>query len=365
MEIWSSTWWRRAISLAGKADKEHRKHSAGRVLRWAAVRVIIFFTSPPAGELWILPPNFHTRDIAVARGPLLLAPAGSLDAAVRAFAAGADAVYVGLKGWSRGGARGELSQDQLRDCLLLAHAGGGQVHLAANIIPKAHERASLLQHLADFADCGLDAVIVNDIGLLRDVRNQLPRLPVTVSIGCGALNLHDALFYQQLGAAAIVLPGNLEPPEIAEIKAHAAIQVEVMLHMVQEFLQLGKCWMPSYLNFAAAERPAPAQRLNGSVKRGGVGSCFRICQQPWTLLRDGADTGQRLLPSRQISRVAQIADFLAAGVDVIKIQGRGLLPDAVGAVVGVYRSAIDAWKNGQRVTATEAALPAMWTVQGR
>src|SRR5208337_286895 len=138
-------------------------------------------------------------------------------------------------------------------------------------------------------------------------------------------------------------------------------------------IQLGKCWMPSYVHFAAADKIFPAQRLGGSVKRGGVGTCYRICQQPWTLLKDGAEADQRLFPSRQISRVAELAAFLDAGVDVIKIQGRSLFPEMVGAIIGTYRSAADAWKCGQKAdqkadqktNGNRAALPVMWTVQGR
>ena len=296
---------------------------------------------------------------------VLLAPAGSLEAAEQAFVAGADAVYTGLKGWSRGGARGELDREQLRQCIELARRLGREVQLALNIIPRPEERERLLGELGEAAEWGLNVVIVNDVGLLRDIRRELPLLAVTISIGCGALNLNDVLFYQDLGASAVVLPGYLEPREIAAIKARSSIAVEVMPHMVEEFIQLGKCWMPSYHHFAAAERIQPAPRLAGSVKRGGVGTCFRICQQPWKLFLDGAEVGQRVLPSRQISRVAELGEFLDAGVDVVKIQGRSLSAEIVGVITGRYRSALDAWKRGSRLEGIEAELPAMWTVQGR
>lgn len=296
---------------------------------------------------------------------MLLAPAGSLDAAAQAFAAGADAVYAGLKGWSRGGARGELDREQLRQCIELAHGLGRKVQLALNIIPRSPERERLLAELGEAADVGLDAVIVNDLGLLRDIRRKLPEMDITVSIGCGALNVDDVLFYQDLGASAVVLPGYLEPREIAAIKAKSSIAVELMLHMVEEFIQLGKCWMPSYYHFAAAERMQPAPRLAGSVKRGGVGTCFRICQQPWKLLLEDVEVDCRVLPSRQISRLAELGEFLEAGVDVIKIQGRSLSAEMVGAVTGRYRSALDAWQRGGAADFMPAALPPMWTVQGR
>jgi putative protease len=296
---------------------------------------------------------------------MILAPAGSLEGAAQAFQAGADAVYVGLKGWSRGGARGELDREQLRQCTRLAQAHGKKIHLAVNIIPKPREREVLLEQLSELTAWGLHAVILNDLGLLCQIKQQLPQLPITASIGCGALNVSDVLLYQDLGASAVVLPGYLEPEEIAALKAKVSIPVELMLHMVEEFIQLGKCWMPSYLNFAAAERVIPAQRLSGSVKRGGVGSCFRICQQPWTLLKDGEEADRRMLPSRQISRLGELGAFLDAGVDVIKIQGRSLPAEMASAIIGRYRSAVDAWKAGRPADSSCDALPPMWTVQGR
>ena len=241
-----------------------------------------------------------------------------------------------------------LTVGSLRRCIQLADALGKKVQLAANIIPKPQERQQLLRQLAELADWGLCGVILNDVGFLREVRRKLPGLAITASIGCGALNTSDALFYQELGATAVVLPGYVEPQEIAAVKAKASIQIEVMLHMVQEFIQLGKCWMPSYLNFTAAERGDQPQRLSGSVKRGGVGSCFRVCERPWRLLKDGVEADRRLFPSRQISQVAELGAFLDAGVDVIKIQGRSLPVDIVGAIIGTYRAAADAWKCGQK-----------------
>jgi len=301
---------------------------------------------------------------------ILLAPAGSLDGAAQAFQAGADAVYVGLKGWSRGGARGELDREDLRQCTELAQARGKEIHLAVNIIPKPHERELLLDKLAEMAAWGLHAVILNDLGLVRKVSQRLPQLAITASIGCGALNVSDVLLYQDLGASAVVLPGYLEPQEISALKARASIRVELMIHMVDEFIQLGKCWMPSYLNFAATERVVPTQRLSGSVKRGGVGSCFRICQQPWSVMKDGEEADRRMLPSRQISRIGELAAFLDAGVDVIKIQGRSLPAEMASAIVSRYRVAMDDWKAGRESGGCKAdwsytALPRMWTVQGR
>ena len=296
----------------------------------------------------------------------LLAPAGSLDAAEAAYEAGADTVYVGLKGWSRGGYRGELARDELEVCLEKARRRGKSVWLAANTIPQPAERTRLLDRLAGLVALGLDGVIVNDAGFLREVVRAFPRLPVSASIGCGALNEEDVLFYEALGAAAVVLPGTLDPGEVAAIKRRVSLQVELMVHMVEQFIQLGKCFMPSYLHYRPTQREEVGIRLTGSMKRGGVGVCFKVCQELWDLDRDGRQLDRRLFPARQISRLADLGDFLDVGVDIVKLQGRSLPPALLAPLVRRYRAAIEDWEAGKRRAVPEpAALPAMWTVVGR
>jgi collagenase-like PrtC family protease len=97
-----------------------------------------------------------------------------------------------------------------------------------------------------------------------------------------------------------------------------------------------------------------------------VGPCFRICQQPWKLQADGVEFDDRFLPARQISRLASVGEFLEAGVDVIKIQGRSLPAEMVGAITRSYRGAMDGWKRGRTVVHYDMpVLPPMWTVEGR
>jgi U32 family peptidase len=298
---------------------------------------------------------------------VLLAPAGSLEAADAAFDAGADVVYVGLKGWSRGGYRGELTPEELTQCLTQAKRKGKRVWLAANIIPRPKERADLLKRLSELADSGLDGIIVNDLGFLREVRRAFPDLFLSASIGCGALSVEDVRFYEAEGAGAVVLPANLDPEEVAAIKAKTTIQVELMAHMVEQFVQLGKCFMPSYLHFHPTERDEVGLRLTGSMKRGGVGVCFRVCQEPWDLYDGDRKREQLLFPSHQLSRLADLGDFLDAGVDVVKLQGRSLPPELLAPLVRRYRSAIAAWESGNRdwVPPEPAVLPPMWTMVGR
>jgi putative protease len=314
--------------------------------------------------------------------PVLLAPAGSPEAIRTALDAGADAVYVGLEGWSRGGARRELSWDELVAGQREAASAGRTLQVALNTIPKPEERARLFERIPDLLDLGIRDVIVNDIGTLATLRRRFENLRLTASIGCGAQTVADVAFFRDLGAHAVVLPGTVSPAEMREIRTVRGISVEIMVHMVEEFVLLGKCWMPSYVHLKPSPLPFvfPSQaeraddtpegalrglRQTGSMKRGGVGACFRICQQPWELFDSGRRVGTRFFPSRQISRIAEVEAYVEAGVDVLKLQGRSLPVELLSPLVRRYREAIDARTTPAAFEALWAELPAAWTVVGR
>ena len=314
--------------------------------------------------------------------PTLLAPAGSPGAVGAALEAGADAVYVGLKGWSRGGTRGEFGWDELVASHREIASAGKELRVALNTIPKPRERARLFEQIPALLDLGIRDLIVNDIGILAALRRLFPDLRLTASIGCGAQTAADAAFFRDLGADAVVLPGTLSPAEMSEIRSVRGISLEIMVHMVEEFVLLGKCWMPSYVNLkpsplpvefppgAADETDMPdgalrGLRQTGSMKRGGVGACFRICQEPWELLAGGRRVDTRFFPGRQISRISEVQAFADAGVDVLKLQGRSLPPELLAPLVRSYREAIDARTGLPANEVRPAALPPTWTVVGR
>jgi U32 family peptidase len=312
--------------------------------------------------------------------PVLLAPAGSPEAVLAALEAGADAVYVGLKGWSRGGARRELDWDELAAARRRVALAGRRIQVALNTIPKPEERARLFESIPALLDLEIDEVIVNDVGTLSALSRRFPDLRLTASIGCGARTVADVAFFRDVGAFAVVLPGTVSPGEMREIRAVRGISLEIMIHMVDEFILLGKCWMPSYVHLKPSPLPAvfPSAaadagdlpegaigglRQTGSVKRGGVGACFRICQQPWELYASGQRVDSQLFPSRQISRVAEVQAYAEAGVDVLKLQGRSLPVERLAPLVRRYRNAIDGRTAAEE--AQPAELPQTWAVVGR
>ena len=307
----------------------------------------------------------------------LLAPAGSAEAVWAALDAGADAVYVGLEGWSRGGARGELNWEELVACQRRVASAGRELQVALNIIPKPQERARLFGRIPPLLDLGVRTLIVNDIGILRSLRHRFPALRLTASIGCGAQTVSDAAFFRDLGANAVVLPGTVGPGDIREIRAVQGIAIEVMVHMVEEFILLGKCWMPSYAHLKPSPLPEGLRadatpegadrglRQTGSMKRGGVGACFKICQQPWDLFERDRWVDTRFFPSRQISRAAEVGAYVAAGADILKLQGRSLSPELLAPLVRRYRAALDGRPELAGVGGQPVALPTSWTVVGR
>ncbi len=314
--------------------------------------------------------------------PTLLAPAGSIEAVRAALDAGADAVYVGLEGWSRGGSRRELSWDELVASHREASDAGRSLSVALNTIPKPRERARLFERIPALLELGIRDVIVNDIGILAMLHRQFPGLRLTASIGCGAQTAADVAFFRDLGAHAVVLPGTVTSAEMREIRGVRGIAIEIMIHMVEEFVLLGKCWMPSYVSLRPSPLPAEFPRANagadetpeggfrgfrqtGSMKRGGVGACFRICQQPWELHDGGRRVDSRFFPGRQISRIAEVRTYAESGVDVLKLQGRSLPPDILVALVRSYREAIDGRPAPAAGELLPAPLPAAWTVVGR
>jgi putative protease len=313
--------------------------------------------------------------------PVLLAPAGSPEAIRAALDAGADAVYVGLEGWSRGGARRELDWDELVTAQREVTSAGRSLQVALNTIPKPEERARLFERIPALLDLGIRDVIVNDVGILAALKQRFENLRLTASIGCGAQTVADVAFFRDLGAHAVVLPGTVSPAEMREIRTVRGISVEIMVHMVEEFVFLGKCWMPSYMHLkpspfpavfsskaGAGETPEGALRglrQTGSMKRGGVGACFRICQQPWELFAGGRRVDTRLFPSRQISRIADVEAYAEAGVDVLKLQGRSLPVEMLAPLVRRYREALDARTIPDAYEPPPATLPAAWAVVGR
>ena len=251
--------------------------------------------------------------------PLLLAPAGSLPAVAAALSAGADAVYVGVRTLSRGGKTG-LSTAAVGAAVSACRREGARLHAAINAIPTSGELPAFLASLHRLRDAGVDEVILNDPGVIAFAHREIPGWPVCASVGLSVLNPEDARAYRDLGVDAVVLPSAVRPEEIPPIKKASGLRIEVFAYCRPEFLLHGKCGLTGYV--AEGDGGGTA-----SAKRGG--SCRLVCRN-------------LPVPAAAHSLEDELPVWIAAGVDVFKIEGRELSPPAVAALVTRFRRKLDA-----------------------
>ncbi|MFQ5343446.1 MAG: peptidase U32 family protein [Anaerolineae bacterium] len=271
----------------------------------------------------------------------LLAPGGSVDMVRVALNSGADAVYCGVKGWSRYPSHG-LSDPEIAQTLDLVHDRDRKLLLAMNSVPRTKETDLFLERVERYAVWGIDGLIVNDIGVLQLLHHQLPDLPLSASVGCGAVNVEDVLFLEATGATTVILPWTVSPADVARMRAATDAHLEIFVFGLKEHIHLGRCYMPGYV-----QRIEKRVRLDdqgrslvvGSAKQGGV--CYRICKVGCVLAGNGTTHNTRL-PYESFFIYRDLKAFLHAGVDLLKIQGRDLTPVSVGALVRFYRRLLDA-----------------------
>jgi len=264
------------------------------------------------------------------RTPELFAPAGSLEAVNAVLSAGADAVYVGCRGWSRDGERSALPQEEVREAASLCRKNGVPLHAALNTIPGDAEIPSFLATVTQLAEDGASAVILSDPGVIALVRRALPGMRITASVGVSTLNPSEARFYRDVGADAVVLPTALSPEEVPAIKAESSLRVEVFVRCRPEILLQGKCALPGYAREGKSSPGRPHLAGTGapaSAKR--TGRCHLVC---------------RAIPlSREPHSIEdELAPWIACGVDAFKVQGRGIPPQKLFNLVSRIRRKLDA-----------------------
>jgi putative protease len=258
-----------------------------------------------------------------ARHPILLAPAGTLPAVEAALSAGADAVYIGIRGFSRG-VRGGIPPEAVRDAAALCRAAGARLHAAVNSVPRSEEIPSFLSSMARLAEEGISEVILNDPGVIALVRREFPGLPICASVGLSVVNPQDAAACRDLGAEAVVLPAAVRREEILPIKRASSLRIEVFAWCRAEFLLHGRCGLTGY----AAEG---ADGGTASPKRGG--GCRLVCR--------GLP-----VPREPRSLEDELPSWIRAGADVFKIEGRELPPESLKGLVGRFRERLDAAAGG-------------------
>ena len=271
----------------------------------------------------------------------LLAPAGNLEMAKAVVESGANAVYVGARGWSRRRDAYELSDGQLHEAIAIAHAGGAKLRVAINTNMESSQLPALLQKMEKFVAWGVDGAIMTDVGAIAAVHRRFPDLVIHASIGANILNNQDVKFYQDIGVSQVVADTKLTLRELAARKIQGEVGIEVLIHANMCYTYLGKCWMSPYHRLERTRDDFGKDLFRGSPNRGGLD--YRVCLEQWELY-----AGAELLEPRITLRndaffyLDDIPPLIDLGVHCLKIQGREYPVPLVAQIVRFYRELIDA-----------------------
>lgn len=271
--------------------------------------------------------------------PELLAPAGDREAFLAAVAAGADAIYCGVTGQLNARRRaGGIAPAELPELCRLAHDRGVRVYVTMNVVVKQEELAAALAAAGQVLAAGADALIIQDLGFLAEVRSAYPAAEIHVSTQA---NVHDARgvrLCEKLGAARVTLSRELPLQEIASIAAETSTELEVFSHGAICPSYSGVCMLSSFL------------RQGRSPNRG---LCAQPCRLPFDLV---GEKGVRLQPASRERALCthdncvidDLAALAAAGVASLKLEGRMKPAAYVWAVTSAYRAALDALARGEQ-----------------
>lgn len=263
----------------------------------------------------------------------LLAPAGNMECLHAAVKAGADAVYLGAGHFNARRGADNFSLENLAEACDYAHLRGVKIYLTLNTVVLPSELPDALELARQAYRCGVDAFIVQDIGISIELSRIMPDVEVHVST---QMNIHDEDGLRAaaaLGATRVTLARELSLAEIArlhELAEELGVELESFAHGALCICYSGQCFMSSLVGGRSANR----------------GRCAQACRLPYELhnraLRKTLDApGEHLLSPKDLCTANLIPELLQAGVASLKIEGRMKSPEYVQAVVGVYRAVND------------------------
>ena len=282
----------------------------------------------------------------------ILAPAGSFDSMKAAVAAGADAVYMG---GSRFGARAYAENPDemgMLEAINYVHLHGRQLYMTVNTLVKEDEMDDLYDYLLPYYQAGLDAVIVQDMGVFSYIREHFPDLPVHASTQMTITGPEGAALMTRMGATRIVTARELSLEEIRSIYQETGVEIESFVHGALCYCYSGQCLFSSLIGGRSGNR----------------GRCAQTCRLPFDVLRRldennpnenknkkkengvlNPGDSKYVLSLKDLCTLDILPDILEAGVYSLKIEGRMKSPRYTAGVVRLYRKYVDLYlKNGRK-----------------
>lgn len=260
----------------------------------------------------------------------LLSPAGSMEALKAAIHNGADAVYLGGKRFGARAFAQNFSENELIDAINYAHIYDVKIYITVNTIIYEDEFDEALDFIEFLYTHNVDAVIMQDIGLISAAHKRFPDLVIHASTQCHNHNKENIEFFKSLGVSRVILDREMSLDDINKLDVD--IEKEIFVHGALCICYSGCCLM-SFLN---------------GGRSGNRGECTGCCRLPYKLIKDGKECktdGDFLLSTKELNTSGRIKEILASDITSLKIEGRMKSPEYVGFITKYYRNLIDGKEN--------------------
>ncbi len=272
--------------------------------------------------------------------PELLAPAGNMEKLIFAAQYGADAVYFGTEFGSLRAYAGNFTLDEAETAIKYLHEKNKKAYVTLNIYPFSDEYDRLVKIAGTLAETGADALIIADIGLMREIRKAGVKTPIHVSTQANTTSAQTVLAYAELGAVRVNLARELSCEQIEHIQKQIAgnnveIETEIFIHGAVCFSYSGRCAVSDYMTGRGANR----------------GECTHPCRWAYHLVEEQRpgeylpvfedERGQYIFNSKDLALFEFVPRLTEAGVKAFKIEGRMKSIHYIASTVALYRKIID------------------------
>lgn len=279
----------------------------------------------------------------------LLAPAGSMASLIAAVQNGADAVYLGGAHFGARASAVNFNEEQMREAVSYAHLYGVKVYVTVNTLIRDEELSECLDYIGTLYQSGVDALIIQDLGLMNCVRHQYPDFELHASTQMHIHNRDGLTMLKQWGIKRGVLARET-PLELIRELSKENIDLEVFVYGAYCVSYSGQCLMSSSIGHRSGNR----------------GECAQSCRLPYKLIQEVKGEqkvietkGQYLLSPKDLNTLSIVDELIEAGIYSFKIEGRMKRPEYVGLVTAMYRNAIDAYYAKREFNVDQQKIEAM------
>ena len=284
----------------------------------------------------------------------LLAPVGSFEALKAAVQNGANAVYLGGKDFGARASANNFYRDELKEAVKYAHIRGVQVFVTTNTLRKENEIEDFLEYAKFLYDIDVDAIILQDIGMARLIKRELPDFELHASTQMVAHSLEDVKYLESVGFDRVVLAREVTVEEIKYICDNCKADIEVFVHGALCVCYSGQCLMSSMIGNRSGNR----------------GRCAQPCRQRYELIDVYTgevvnSNGDYLLSPRDLNAIEEIDKVIDAGVHSLKIEGRMKRPEYVATVIDGYRKTIDEYLATNKLNVSDETINDLYTIFNR